>query len=132
MHDINWLAVVAAAFAAFVLGGLWYSPILFAGAWQRETGLDDEKLKGRSPALIFGAAFLLLLIAAAVFALFLGPNPGLGLAVGAGAAAGLCWVGASFGISYLFERRSLALFAINGGYHTGQFVLYGLVLGLWH
>jgi hypothetical protein len=132
MPDINWFAVVAAAAASFALGGLWYSPMLFAGAWQREAGLSDEALKGRNPALIFGGAFALSLLAAAVFALFLGPRPGLGLAVGAGAAAGLCWVAASFGINYLFERRSLALFAINGGYHSGQFVLFGLILGLWH
>jgi hypothetical protein len=132
MPDINWLAVVAAAAASFLLGGLWYSPILFARAWQREAGLGDTAPRGRGPALIFGGAFLLSLIAAAVFALFLGPRPALGFAVGAGASAGLCWVTTSFGINYLFERRSLALFAINGGYHTGQFVLFGLVLGLWH
>ena len=41
-------------------------------------------------------------------------------------------VASSFGINYLFERRSLRLFLINGGYHTLQFTLYGLVLGLWH
>jgi hypothetical protein len=67
-----------------------------------------------------------------VFALFLGPRPALGFALGAGFSAGLCWVAASFGINYLFERRSLALFLVNGGYHTMQFTLYGLVLGLWH
>jgi hypothetical protein len=43
--------------------------------------------------------------------------------------AGLCWVAASFGINYLFERKNLALFAINGGYHTLQFTLIGLILG---
>ena len=72
------------------------------------------------------------LISAAVFAMFLGPAPGLGLAVGAGFAAGLCWVAASLGINYLFERKSLALFLVNGGFHTIQFTVIGLVLGLWH
>jgi hypothetical protein len=52
--------------------------------------------------------------------------------LGAGFSAGLCWVAASFGINYVFERKSFALFLINGGYHTAQFTLYGLVLGLWH
>ena len=36
----------------------------------------------------------------------------------------------SFGINYLFERRSLKLFLINGGYHTLQFTIIGLVLAL--
>ncbi|NJO13074.1 MAG: DUF1761 domain-containing protein [Gammaproteobacteria bacterium] len=50
----------------------------------------------------------------------------------AGLSAGLCWVAGSFGINYLFEQRSLRLFLINGGYHTVQYTLIGLVLGLWH
>jgi len=49
-----------------------------------------------------------------------------------GFGAGLCWVATSFGINYLFAGRSLKLWLIDGGYHTLQFTLYGLVLGLWH
>lgn len=130
--DINWLAVVAAAIATFLLGGLWYSPALLARIWQREAGLSDDTLKAANPAVTFGGSFVLSLIAAAVFAMFLGPDPGLGFAVGAGVAAGLGWVATSFGINYLFERKSLPLFLINGGFHTLQFTLFGLILGLWH
>lgn len=132
MNGINLWAVFAAALSAFVLGGAWYSPLLLGKAWQRASGLSDEQLKSGHPALVFGGSFVLSLIAAFVFAMFLGPRPAIGLALGAGAAAGLCWVAASFGINYLFERKTLALFLINGGYHTLQFTLYGLVLGLWH
>jgi hypothetical protein len=81
-------------------------------------------------AMIFGLAFLLSLVAAAVFAMFLGKEMPLGAATAAGFSAGLCWVAASYGISYLFERRPLALWLINGGYHTVQFTLFGLILGL--
>ena len=35
----NWLAVVAAAVSACVIGGLWYGP-LFKNAWCREAGID--------------------------------------------------------------------------------------------
>jgi hypothetical protein len=131
MSEINLLAVVAAALASFVLGGLWYSPILFGKPWQRETGLTDERLKAGNMGLIFGLAFVLSLAAALVFALFLGPRPPLALGLGAGASAGLFWVAGSFGINYLFERRSLKLFLINGGYHALQFTLIGLILALW-
>ena len=132
MPEINWLAVVAAAVSSFAVGAIWYSPALFGRVWQRAVGLSDEQLRAGSPARIFGGAFVLCLVAAAVFALFLGPAPALGLAVGAGCAAGLCWVATSFGISYLFEHRSPTLFFVNGGYHTVQFTVIGLVLGLWH
>ena len=129
--DLHWLPILAATASSFVLGGLWYSPVLFGKAWQRETGLSDEVLAKGNMALIFGSTFVLCLVASAVFAMFLGPKPSLELGVGAGFAAGLCWVTASFGINYLFERKSLKLFLINGGYHTLQFTLIGLILALW-
>lgn len=127
---LDWVAVIAAGLSAFVLGGLWYSPLLFAKAWQKHAGLSDDALKSGNPAVIFGGAAVLSIIAAAVFSMFLGPSPELKFALGAGVAAGLCWVATSFAINYLFERRSLTLFLINGGYHTLQFTLYGLVLSL--
>jgi hypothetical protein len=130
--SINWLAAVVAALSAFMLGGLWYSPALFGKAWMHATGLTPEQLAGGNPAKIYGLSFILALVASVVFALFLGPAPDLGFAIGAGASAGLCWVAASFGINYLFERKSLALFLINGSYHTVQFTLYGFILGIWH
>jgi Protein of unknown function (DUF1761) len=130
MPQISILAVIVAAVGAFVLGGLWYSPLLFAKAWQHEAGLSDAQLKSGNKALTFSLALLLALIAAFVFALFLGPHPSMALALGAGFSAGLCWVAASFGISYLFEQKSLKHFLINGGYHSAQFTLYGLVLWL--
>lgn len=131
MPEFNIYAVITAAVASFLLGGLWYSPLLFAKVWQREAGVTDEQMKNANMALIFGLAFVCSLVAALVFALFLGPRPPLALGLGAGASAGLCWVTSSFGINYLFERRSLKLFLINGGYHTLQFTAIGLILALW-
>ena len=130
MPEINWVAVVLCAVSSLVLGGIWYSPILFAKAWQHAAGLSEEQAKSGNMGLIFGLAFLLSLIAAAVFAMFLGTEMSLGAATAAGLSAGLCWVAASYGISYLFERRPLKLWLINGGYHTLQFTLFGLILGL--
>ena len=132
MPQVNYLAIVAAGIAAFALGGLWYSPALFGRAWQREVGLSDDALKQGNMARIFGVALVLSLIAAFVFALFLGPRPSMPLGLGAGFSAGLCWVASSFGMNYLFARRSFRLFAIDGGYHTLQFTLLGAILALWH
>jgi hypothetical protein len=130
MPAINYWAVLAAAVSAFLLGGVWYGP-LFRNAWCREAGIDLDKPNGH-PVKVFGGAFVLSLVAALVFAMFLGSQPGLIFAVGAGACIGLCWVASSFGINYLFAGRSLKLLLIDGGYHTLQFTLYGLILGLWH
>lgn len=130
MPEVNWLAIVIAALASFLLGGLWYSPVLFGKAWQRETGLTDERLKQGNMARIFALSFVLALLAAWNFANFLGPRPSLVFGTAVGASAGLLWVAGSFGINYLFERKSLKLFLINGGYHTVQFAIIGLVLAL--
>lgn len=132
MPEVNYFAIVAAALAAFVLGGLWYSPVLFGKTWQREVGLSDEELKRGNMARIFGTSLILSLIASWVFALFLGPRPPMSLGLGAGFAAGLCWVASSFGMNYLFARRSFKLFLIDGGFHTLQFTVIGLILALWH
>ena len=128
MPEINWLAVLAAALSSFLLGGVWYSA-LFAKAWQKAAGLSDEQIKNGNMPLIFGGSFVLALIASASFAVFLGSD--LDAMTGAlyGFTAGLCWVSASFGINYLFERKNLTLFLINGGYHTLQFTLIGVILG---
>ena len=123
MPDVNWIAVLLCGLSSMLLGGLWYSPLLFGRVWQRSAGLADVNLAGRGMAMIPGTAFLLSLIAAAMFAMFLGGEMGLGPSVAAGAAA-------AFGINYLFERRSLVHWLVNGGYHTLQFTLFGLILGL--
>ena len=130
MPPINWIAVLVATLASFALGALWYSPALFGKAWQREAGLSDEQLAKGNKARIFGLTLVLAFLAAWNFANFLGPRPSLALGLGAGASAGLLWVAGSMGINYLFERKSFKLFAINAGYHTVQFAIFGLVLAL--
>lgn len=129
MPEVNWLAVALSALSSLVLGGIWYSPALFAKAWQGAVGLSDEQLKGGNMALTSGLTFVLSFIAAAVFAMFLGTEMSVGAASAAGFSAGLCWVGAAYGINYLFERRPLKLWLINAGYHTLQFTLFGLIIG---
>lgn len=130
MPDVNWIAVALCAVSSLILGGIWYSPILFAKPWQRAAGLSDEQLKSFNMAKTFGLTLVLSFVAAAVFAMFLGTEMSVGAATAAGFSAGLCWVAASYGISYLFEHRPLSLWLINGGYHTLQFTLFGLILGL--
>jgi len=130
MPEVSWIAILVAAVASFALGGLWYSPVLFARVWQREAGVTDEQLKNANMGKIFGLAFILCVLAAWMFATFLGPRPRIADGFIYGFSAGLFWVAASFGINYLFERRSFKLFLINGGYHTLQFTLIGGIISL--
>ena len=131
MPHVNGLAVLAAAAASFVLGGLWYSAI-FAKPWQAAAGVSDEQMKSGNRAAMFAIAFAVALVQSAVFAMFLGPHVSLMFGVGAGFAAGLCWVAMGLALTYVFERRPLSLALINGGYATAQFTMIGAILGAWH
>jgi hypothetical protein len=126
--DVNWIGVIAAGVSAFIIGGIWYGP-LFGKAWQKGVGLSDEQVKSANMVKTLGGSLVLSLIAAFVFAMFLGRDMGLQFGAATGFAAGAGWVAASFGISYLFEQRPFKLWLINGGYHTLQFTLYGAILG---
>jgi len=130
-----WAALVAAV-SSFFLGGLWYSKALFGPAWGRAAGMDPDKMSQdqshRHPARVFGVSFVFSVIAAIAFAGLLGPNPDLGHSIRLGAIVGAGFVAACFGINYQFADRTTALWLIDGGYHTVQFVLFGLILGLWH
>ena len=129
---INLWAVLAAALANFVIGGMWYSPALFGKAWMRANGFTDDDLKKGSPAVIFGVAFLFCLIMAGNLAGFLsGPETTLGFAIAAAVAAGLGWAAMGLGVVALFERRPLSYMLINGGYLTVAFAAMGAILGAW-
>ena len=131
MPQVNWLAVIAAALSMFVIGGLWYSPMLFGKSWQKAAGLSDAQVAGGNLPLIFELAFVLSPLMATNLAFFLAGVADVGAAVGYAVAAGLGW--AAFGLSVvaLFERRPLAYHIINGGYLTVAFVVMGLILTLW-
>jgi hypothetical protein len=126
---MNIWAVLLAAVSSFLLGGLWYSPVLFGPLWNAENG--GQPPPGH-PAKVFGVSFVLSLVAATAFAIWLGPAPSLTDALKSGALAGFGFVAASFGINYQFAQRSTRLWLIDGGYHAVQFLLFGLILGLWH
>lgn len=131
--DINWLAALAgAAVGNLGVGSVWYSPVLFSKVWQREVGISDVDIRSSNFAMIFGLAFVLSVIAAVLFAAWLGPNPEVGDALVAALVVGLGFVGTSLGINYLFERKTPTLWAINTGFHTVEFLVIGLVIGLWH
>jgi hypothetical protein len=130
VSQVNFMAIIVAAVSSFVLGGVWYSAPLFGGTWKREAA--DPRTPGQGhPAKVFGISLLFALVAALVYAIVIPPATGLLHAAAQGLAVGAGVVAASFGINYQFANRSTKLLLIDGGYHTVQFLIYGIVLGLW-
>jgi hypothetical protein len=129
---INYFAVLAAAISTFVLGGLWYSPLLFGKAWMRVNNFTEADVQTFSKARMFGWSLVFSLIMSMNLAMFLGAagtNAIWGMT--AGALTGLGWVAMAVGIIGVFENRSWKYIAINGGYMTIAFTVMGLIIGAW-
>ena len=130
MDEINFFAVVAAAVSSFLLGGIWYSPMCFGNTWIKESGFDESQ--AGHPVQVFGLSLFFALIAAFAFSILLGPTPDMLSAIHFALLVGFGFIGTSFAINYQFSNKSLVLLAIDGGYHLTQFLLYGVILALWH
>ena len=130
--NINYLAVIVAALSTFLLGGLWYSPLLFGKAWMRANKFSEDDLQTFSKARMFGWSFVFSLIMAVNLAMFLAaPNTNVTWGMTAGALAGFGWVAMAIAIIGVFENRSWAYILINGGYMTVAFVVMGAIIGVW-
>lgn len=130
--NINYLAVIVAALSTFLLGGLWYSPLLFGKAWMRANNFSEEDLQSFSKARMFGWSFVFSLVMAVNLAMFLaGPGTNVTWGMAAGALAGFGWVTMAIAIIGVFENRSWSYILINGGYMTVAFVMMGAIIGAW-
>lgn len=56
IFDLNLGLIAIAAVIAFVIGSLWYSPLLFGKQWQAALGKTEEELGGMAAPMIFQAA----------------------------------------------------------------------------
>jgi len=131
LQHLNIWAILAAAASAFLLGGLWYSPIMFGALWKKANrfGAGEPPPAG---AKIFAISFILSLVMAFNLAMFLDdPKTTLAWGAAAGFLAGFGWVVMGIGIVSLFERRPWTYTIVNGGYLTIALVLMGAILGGW-
>ena len=132
LAGLNWLAIVVAALSAFALGAIWYGPV-FGKAWQALSGLTDEDIQQGHPALTYGGALVLNLIAAFAMGMVmqLHPAPDLGSGLNVGLLIGLAFVATSFGINYLFAQKPFRLYLIDAGYMVALLAIMGAILGAW-
>ena len=125
------VSILVAAAVMWVLGAAWYSPALFAKAWGREAGVNmDQKPDGKTMMKMFGGSFLLMVFGAAILDCILtswAPGQGFGHGLSVGFLGGML-AAVVTGINYVYESRSLKLYAINVGYDILGFSLMGLVL----
>ena len=134
VDSINWLAVIAAALSSFVLGGLWYSKLLFANAWMNENKFTEEQLKNSDRVRPFLFTFIFAVIMSVNLAMFLADTPTQKTDAKWGLIAGLLagiWGFSAIAITSLFEQKTWRYIFINGGYILISLGLMGLVIGAW-
>ena len=133
---VNYLAVVGAAVAAFVIGMVWYSPLLFGKAWSAAHGYTPEKV-ATMKAGGMGKAYAASLIGSLVTALVIGilvDRMDVLTALGGAKVGGLAWLGfaAPIGLSAnLFSDKPFSLWLIDTGYQLVYLIAMGLILAKW-
>lgn len=129
------LPVVVSAVVVFLIGMLWYSPVLFGKAWMKAHGHTPEKLQqmqaqaGRSYAvsfvcyLVMAVAMSILLHRVGVVSVLTGIK--LGALVGLGFAATLGLT------ANMFSDKPLSAYLIDAGYQIVYLVAMGAILAAW-
>jgi hypothetical protein len=134
MHllEVKPLGVLIAAVVTFLIGMLWYSPLLFANAWVRLNGHTPEKLAEmkRGAGRAYGVSFLAyVLLAFGIDSVVAGDslNDATMLAVH-------LWLLIVMPVSLtalMFSGRRLGAWLIDAGYQLVYFAAMGAILSRW-
>lgn len=130
---MNWLAIICAAGAYWVLGAVWYMA-LFGKIWAAGIEQHGVKLQRSGMAAKMVGNFIGNLVAAVIMARLIA-RTGMadmmhGLKLGAGVGVGFSATALS--IQYLWESKPLKVWLIDASYHVFGCVLLGAILSVWH
>lgn len=138
MTRIKYLAVLLAGAIYWILGALWYSPLLFGDKyvalmqWTPERIEQMQREGGETTALV--TAFVSSIIQAYALSYLIGNSKTRGLATGVATgiivASGI--IIASNLETILFEYKPIGLFLISNGYHLTGYIIMGLIIGWWN
>jgi hypothetical protein len=131
---VNYLTILVATIIGYIIGALWYSPLLFGNLWvklMKFSKIDMEKSKKQGMAKQWITMFIATLILTYILSQFIVAGAGWlhGLRIGA-----LVWLGflatTQIGI-VLWEKKPFALYAINTLHYLVVLVVMGSILGAW-
>lgn len=133
---VNYLAVFLAALSSMAVGGIWYAPKVFGGAWMKLAKVDpNRQFTAADSAVMYGGAFVLSLLTAYVLAhvTFLSHNYfNQGYLAAALTSAFWLWLGlmaARLGVHDLFEGRLKKLTLINVAHEFVTIMVMALIIG---
>jgi hypothetical protein len=129
---INYLAVIAAALANYIIGALWYGAI-FRKTWTKLQGLSEMKVTAASVILGIVGALLMsyILDHALIFANTYMGTSGIGNAL---IVSALNWLGfiapVTIGV-VTYEKKPFGLWILNNAYWLISLLLMGIILSVW-
>ncbi|MBC7873824.1 MAG: DUF1761 domain-containing protein [Ferruginibacter sp.] len=131
----NWLAIAVAAVAYFMVGGLWYSKVLFGKTWIKSTGIDMNKPGAKTGvggvmAMTFILEFIIC-VALAMLVYRLALIGGVLSGIKLGLLTGVCFSAIVICISYLYQGKPRSLSFIDGGYHIVGNIVAAVILCVW-
>lgn len=130
IFDVNWIAVVVAALSGFMVGGLWYGPIM-GKKWMGAVGLTEEQIKTGNNGALYGGAFAFSLLAswtlAHTFATY-GSELSVTVKILSAFGVALGFILPALGTNYLFQMKFKKLFLIDAMY----WILFYLAMGTVH
>jgi hypothetical protein len=133
--SISWLAIALATISGIVVGGLWYSPLMFVKRWMKETNMSDTEMQKRFPKAfpwLALAAFLTAFVLAH-FTLYAGAYTGMsGIANGLTTAfwAWLGLAGAAILAHGALDTRHPYVLWVNLGNRFATLMVMGAIIGL--
>ncbi len=124
------IGIVLAAVSRFVVGMLWYSPLLFGKSWQQITGIFKPKVNMALAMLvsIIGAALVAAIMSCFMHRMFIDT-------VVSGKIFGfMVWLGfvlPLYAEGSMYEARPLKLFLIDNGYQVISLVIMGALIAYY-
>ena len=158
--EINFLAILAAAVSALVVGFIWYNPKVFGTAWMQAADMTEEKIKSGNMAKIFIMALIFaFLLAMSIMPMVIHQMGAYSLTQGElgvlpsyeafmadyanefrtfkhgafhGVLAGIFVALPILGTNALFERKGAKYILINSGYWIVTLGVMGAIICGWH
>ena len=135
LMSLNYVAVVVVAIAGFLLGWLWYSPLLFAKPWMAEMKFTKESMEACKPkmASMMGRCLAYTLLSTLGLAALVSSYGSTTCLSGAkfGGFVGALIVGTRLLNGSLWEARSTKLQLITVGHEVALFTVQGAILACW-
>ncbi|MBP9710809.1 MAG: DUF1761 domain-containing protein [Candidatus Pacebacteria bacterium] len=132
---VNYMAVVACAIAAMIIGYVWYGP-LFGKKWAHMSGVSLERMQkggGKSYAIMFVGSLITAYTLSHVlaFATTYMQTSGVSAGISSGFWMWLGFVAPVMLGTVLWEGKPWKLWAINSGYYLVVLCTMGVILTSW-